>query len=49
MSKDFLNELLAHKGKIFGTIIGLIIGWIVIRYGVIKGLFVALCVVIGSF
>lgn len=36
-----------HLGKIFGTIIGLLVGWIIIRYGFVRGLFVALCVLAG--
>lgn len=49
MSEKFLAIFLTHLGKIFGSIIGLILGWIVIRYGVIKGLFVVLCVAVGFY
>ncbi len=44
-----MADLIPHKGKIFGSIIGLSVGWIVIKYGVIRGLFVALCVVLGLY
>lgn len=49
MKDKLLVVLGVHIGKIFGSIMGLILGWIVIRYGVIKGLFVVLCVAIGFY
>ncbi|NLJ80379.1 MAG: DUF2273 domain-containing protein [Firmicutes bacterium] len=36
-----------HLGKIYGTVFGLLLGWIIIRYGVLRGLFVGLCVLAG--
>lgn len=47
--KELVQELMPHKGKIFGSIFGLILGWLIIRYGVIRGLFVTLCVGIGFY
>ncbi|MGE5576899.1 MAG: DUF2273 domain-containing protein [Syntrophothermus sp.] len=44
---ELLQVLLKHKGKIVGTLAGLLLGWLVIRFGVIKSLFVALCVSAG--
>lgn len=41
--------LAAHAGKLFGSVMGLFLGWIIIRYGVIRGLFVILCVAIGLY
>lgn len=50
MMKDRLLEILsAHVGKIFGSIMGLFLGWIIIAFGVLKCLFVALCIVIGFY
>ncbi|NLM25675.1 MAG: DUF2273 domain-containing protein [Firmicutes bacterium] len=49
MLKEFLVWLLENKGKVFGTIIGLLVGWIIIKYGVLRGLFVFICVSIGFF
>lgn len=49
MGDQFLAILLAHLGKIFGSVIGLLLGWIFIHYGVIKGLFVFICVAGGFF
>lgn len=47
---DKLREILGvHIGKIFGSIMGLLLGWIIIRYGVIKGVFVVLCVAVGFY
>ncbi|NLM41781.1 MAG: DUF2273 domain-containing protein [Firmicutes bacterium] len=36
-------------GKIFGALLGLLVGWIFIAYGILKGLFVLLCVVLGLY
>jgi len=36
-------------GKVFGSLLGLIVGWIFIAYGVLKGLFVVLCIAAGVF
>ena len=44
--RDFV---LRHPGKVFGSILGLIVGWIIIRYGVLRGLFVILCVAVGFY
>lgn len=48
--KDRIREILGvHLGKIVGSGFGLILGWIIVRYGVIKGLFVAVCVAAGFY
>jgi hypothetical protein len=49
MTEKFRAILVAHVGKIFGSVMGLFLGWIIIRYGVIRGLFVALCVAVGFY
>lgn len=49
MSDKLRAILVANLGKIFGSIMGLLLGWIFIRYGVLKGLFVVLCVSIGFY
>lgn len=49
MLKEFTIWLLGHKGKVFGTLIGLIVGWIIIKYGVLRGLFVFICVGVGLY
>lgn len=49
MVNKLLERLSGHFGKVFGSTMGLLIGWIIIRYGVFKGLFVALCVVAGFY
>lgn len=49
MTDRLRDILLHHSGKIFGSILGLIIGWIIIRYGVLRGLFVILCVAAGFY
>ena len=42
-----LWDMVRHRGKVIGTLLGLVLGWMVIEYGVIKTLFVALCVGLG--
>lgn len=49
MLKELLIWLIANKGKVFGTIIGLLVGWIIIKYGVLRGLFVFICVGFGLY
>lgn len=48
---DYWNELLLlivrHRGKVVGTLLGLILGWMVIAYGLLKTVFVAICIVVG--
>lgn len=49
---ELLQQILRHRGKVVGTLIGLILGWMVVEYGVLKTLFVIFCLgagyVIGS-
>ncbi|HHY09691.1 MAG TPA: DUF2273 domain-containing protein [Firmicutes bacterium] len=47
MSNKLWEAVGPHLGKLFGTIIGLLVGWVIIRYGLLRGLFVALCVLAG--
>lgn len=47
--QDFWEELQPHRGKVFGALLGLALGWIIIRFGVIRGLFVALCIGVGFY
>lgn len=49
MKDKLLVMLGVHMGKIFGSIMGLFLGWMIVRYGVIKGLFVVLCVAVGFY
>lgn len=49
MKETLVAILSAHMGKIFGALLGLIVGWIFIAYGILKGLFVVLCVAAGMF
>ncbi len=45
--EDILAWLLINRGKVLGTAAGLLLGWLTLRYGIIKALFVILCVLIG--
>lgn len=49
MTDRLRDILLRHTGKVFGSVLGLIVGWIIIRYGVLRGLFVILCVTAGFY
>jgi uncharacterized membrane protein len=49
MKETLVAILSAHMGKIFGAVLGLILGWIIIAYGILKGLFVVLCVAAGLY
>lgn len=49
MAEKLLDKLTIHLGKVLGSIIGLLVGWIIIRYGVVKGAFVVLCVGLGFY
>lgn len=43
----WLEWLFRHKGKVLGASVGLLIGWMAIRFGLFRALFVALCLLIG--
>ena len=38
-----------HMGKVFGVLLGLIFGLLVLKYGLIKALFVSICVCAGFY
>lgn len=42
-----LSWLLANRGKILGTGAGIMLGWLTIKYGLIKAIFMLLCLIIG--
>ncbi|MEW5953024.1 MAG: DUF2273 domain-containing protein [Bacillota bacterium] len=43
---EFLDR---HRGKIVGITLGLVFGWFAISYGLLKAVFVALCIIIGYY
>ncbi|NMB11541.1 MAG: DUF2273 domain-containing protein [Firmicutes bacterium] len=45
--EDLLGWLTANKGKVLGTGIGILLGWLTIRYGLVKAIFVLLCLLVG--
>ncbi len=52
MSADrerLLAMLVEHKGKIVGAVLGLVLGWLVIRYGFWRGMLAAAFVAAGFF
>ncbi|MBE3573928.1 MAG: DUF2273 domain-containing protein [Firmicutes bacterium] len=46
---ELLRLILKHRGKIVGVLLGLLLGWISIAYGIIKALFVGLLVLAGYY
>ena len=38
-----------HRGKIIGVFLGLIFGWFAITYGLLKAVFVSICVGLGFY
>lgn len=38
-----------NRGKVAGVALGLIFGWFAITYGVIKAIFVSLCIIAGYY
>lgn len=44
---EFLHWLFEHRGKVVGTLLGLLLGWMIVAYGVFKTLFVAACLIGG--
>ncbi len=48
MDKElFLEWMIIHRGKILGTTAGLLLGLSVIFLGVLKTLFIVICVILG--
>jgi uncharacterized membrane protein len=47
MWENILLELLRHRGKLIGLLIGLLFAYLVITYGFLITLFVGLCLFIG--
>lgn len=48
MDKElFLEWMIIHRGKILGTTTGLLLGLSVIFLGVLKTLFIVICVILG--
>ena len=48
MSEQTLQEFLANNlGKLLGVFIGLLLGWMIIEYGVLPTLFVIVLIILG--
>lgn len=43
----WLEWLFTHKGKVAGVILGIGFGWLSIQFGILKAVFVILCMVVG--
>lgn len=46
---DFAEYIIKHRGKIAGVFLGLVVGLIILKYGLLKTVFIALCVGIGYY
>jgi uncharacterized membrane protein len=47
--RQLLEQLLRHRGKLAGAVVGLIFGWIVIALGVLRALFLLACILVGVY
>ncbi|OQY08896.1 MAG: hypothetical protein B6I28_03975 [Fusobacteriia bacterium 4572_132] len=47
--EQILLLLLKNFKKIVGTLIGFMVGWFLIHYGILKTLIVIICMIIGYF
>lgn len=45
--EQFIDILQKNRGKVAGITIGLVFGWFAITYGILKAVFVSLCIVAG--
>lgn len=45
--EQILDLLQKNRGKVAGIALGLIFGWFAITYGILKAVFVSLCIVAG--
>jgi len=44
-----VESIRRHPGKIVGTLLGLVMGWLIILYGVWRALFILACVALGFY
>lgn len=42
-----LEWVVVNRGKIIGTLAGILLGWLTIQYGFIKATFILLCLIVG--
>ncbi len=47
--KNFREIWDNHHGRLLGIAFGLVFGWFTIVYGVIKAIFVSVCIVLGYY
>lgn len=45
--REFLRITFEHPGKVLGSIFGFIVGWVMVLFSPIDGLYLAVCVVVG--
>jgi uncharacterized membrane protein len=44
-----VDNIRRHPGKIAGTVLGLVLGWLIISYGVLRALFILACIALGFY
>lgn len=47
--EEFMVYYKAHKGRVNGTLIGLVSALLILHFGVFKSLFIALCAFVGYY
>ena len=44
---DYIDYIAKHRGKIIGVLLGLLASILILKYGLLKTFFIALCVGVG--
>lgn len=48
-TEQILELIQKNRGKVAGIVLGLVFGWFAITYGILKAVFVSLCIVAGYY
>lgn len=46
---QIIDILQKNRGKVAGIVLGLVFGWFAITYGILKAVFVSLCIAAGYY
>lgn len=44
-----LDKVARHPGKVIGSILGFVIGWMIVSFGILKTLFIVFCLIVGYY
>lgn len=48
-TEQLLDLIQRNRGRVAGIALGLVFGWFAITYGILKAIFVSLCIVAGYY